>query len=60
MEAKKPYRVFYDNNYVCAITAFSPYEAIDKVFYMYVSDFPRIDRKLLTTKKNYDDKSNKR
>ncbi len=59
MEERKPYQVFYDNNYVCTITAFSPYEAIDKVFYMYVSDFPEIDRKKLTTKKDYD-KSNKR
>jgi hypothetical protein len=51
METRKPYQVFYDNNYVCTITAFSPYEAIDKVFYIYVSEFPEIDRNKLTTKK---------
>jgi len=60
METKKPYQVFYDNNYVCTITAFSPYEAIDKVFYMYVWDFPEIDRNKLTTNKKDYDKSNKR
>lgn len=54
METRKPYQVFYDNNYVCTITAFSPYEAIDKVFYMYVWDFPEIDRNKLTTKKDYE------
>lgn len=60
METRKPYQVFYNNNYVCTITAFSPYEAIDKVFYIYVSEFPEIERNKLTTKKDYDDKSNKR
>lgn len=59
MEERKQHRVFYDNNYVCTITAFSPYEAIDKVFYMYVSEFPEIDRNKLTTKKDYG-KDNKR
>ena len=53
MEERKPYQVFYDNNYVCTITAFSPYEAIDKAYYTYVWDFPEIDRNKLTTKKDY-------
>ncbi len=59
MEDKKPYQVFYDNNYVCTITAFSPYEAIDKVYYIFLNSSDNIDRNKLTTKKDYD-KSNKR
>ena len=59
MEEKKPYQVFYDNNYVCTITAFSPYEAIDKVYYIFLNSSDNIDRNKLTTKKDYD-KSNKR
>lgn len=52
METSKPYRVYYNNNYVCTITAFSQFHAIDKVFYLYVLNNPDIERKLLTTKKN--------
>lgn len=59
METSKPYQVFYDNNYVCTITAFSPYEAIDKVYYIFLNSSDNIDRNKLTTKKDYD-KSNKR
>lgn len=51
METSKQYQVFYGKNYVCTITAFSPYQAIDKVFYLYVMNNPNIERKKLKTKK---------
>ncbi len=50
METSKPYQVFYGKNYVCTVTAFSQYQAIDKVFYLYVLNNPEIDRNLFKTK----------
>lgn len=50
METSKPYRVYYANNYVCTVTAFSQFQALDKVFYLYVLNNPEINRQLLTTK----------
>jgi len=50
METGRTYKVFYGVNYVCTVTAFSQYQAIDKVYYSYIDKYPHINRKLLTTK----------
>ncbi len=46
MENRRTYKIYYANNYVCDITAYSIFEAVDKAFYKYVEQYPQLVRNL--------------
>ena len=45
MEANKSFSVYYDGIFVQTATAHSGFEAIDKVYYLYIEKHPTLDRK---------------
>jgi hypothetical protein len=51
MEATKSFSVYYDGVFVQTATAHSGFEAIDKVYYLYIEKHPTLDRKKFSTKK---------
>ena len=51
MEATKSFSIYYDGVYVQNVTAHSGFEAIDKVYYLYIEKHPTLDRKKFSTKK---------
>ena len=51
MEPTKSFSIYYDGVYVQNVTAHSGFEAIDKVFYLYIEKHPTLERKKFSTKK---------
>jgi hypothetical protein len=49
MESIKPYRIYYATKYICTVSAYTKFQALDKVYY--TLSYLNIDRNLLTTKK---------
>lgn len=51
METRKSFSIYYDGTFVQTVTAHSGFEAIDKIFYLYVEKHPHLERKKFSTKK---------
>jgi hypothetical protein len=53
MESLHYFKVYYNKEFVCSISAHTKWEAMDRAYYMYASEMPNLERSKFSATKIY-------